>query len=358
MPFTADQLAEVANNTMSFWLDRRKKSKNQNISNKPMLAEFEKRAKERISGGDMTVTVKVKAGQGGLSLQGYSGDDQVGYGNPTGLRHAKYNLREHHMGMVLTHTELKMDGINVIESNGGETIQKVAEGEMIRLAEIYEEKLDMMGEDYDFAKDRLIHGDGTTDPKSLAGIMSILTEAPAAGATGGLSRVLNPWWRNRAATAANASAGGQGAITSTPSNGGALVAFLQGEKRRRTQFSANSKVIYFAGSDWIAAYEQEIRANGNYSMTGYRGEQDAAMGGLRFDGEPIVWDPTLDALGLTKRAIAIDFGAISLEYMKGQRDKQHNPARPYDRYVIYKGLTMTAALVANRLNSSGIYDIA
>lgn len=359
MPFTADQLADIANSAMSFWIDRRRKSQNQNVSNKPMLEGFERRAKERVSGGDGTITVKVKAGQGGLTMQGYSGDDQVAYGNPTGLRNAKYNWKEHHMGMVLTHTELKMDGIQVIETNGTERTSPVEQGELIKLADLYEEKLDMMGEDYDFAKDRLIHGDGTADPKSLAGIMSLLTANPNAGSTGGLSRTLNPWWRNRAATAAFAAAGGQGPITSTPANGGSLITFLQGEKRRRNRFAGGgTNMVYYAGSDWIAAYEGELRANGYYSMTGWRGEQDGAMGGLKFDGDPVVWDPTLDDLGFTKRAIAIDHKQITLEYMKGQRDKQHNPSRPYDRYVIYKGLTMTAALVGRQLNTSGIYDIA
>lgn len=358
MPFTAAELADINNATMDFWLDRRKKSQNQNVSNKPMLAEFEKKAKERVPGGQGDIVVKVKAGQGGLGLQGYSGDDQVGYGNPTGLRNARYPWKEHHMGIVITHTELKKDGIEVIESNGTERTREVSGREETALADLYEEKLDMMGEDYDYALDRLLHADGTTDPKSLAGIMSLLTEAPAAGSTGGLSRVLNPWWRNRAATAANGSAGGQGAITSSVANGGALIQFLQAEKRRRNRFAGRgASVTYFAGSDWIAAYELELRANGNYSMTGWRGEQDGAMGALKFDGDPVVWDPTLDDLGLTKRAIAIDFKQISLEYLKGQRMKRHHPSRPYDRYVLYNGLTMTGALIARQLNTSGIYDI-
>ncbi|ODT60961.1 MULTISPECIES: phage major capsid protein [Paracoccus] len=359
MAFTAAQLADINNSTMAFWLNRRQKSANQNVSNKPMLAEFEKRAKERVTGGNGEIVVKVKAGQGGLTLQGYTGDDQVNYGNPVGLRNARYLWKEHHMGMVITHTELKMDGIEVIESNGTETTRDVPEGELIKLNDLYEEKLDMMGEDFDFAFDRLLHADGTADPKSIAGIMSLLTEAPAAGTTGGLSRVLNPWWRNRAATAANGTAGGQGAITSAPTNGGTLITFLQGEKRRRTRYAGSgANVVYYAGSDWIAAYENEIRANGSYSQTGFRGAQDGAMGGLKFDGDPVVWDPTLDDLGLTKRAIAIDHKQIMLEYMRGQRLKKHQPSRPYDRYVMYNGMTTTCALIAKQLNTSGIYDIA
>lgn len=357
MPFTAAELADINNAAMDFWVNKRK-TQNQNVSNKPMLEGFNRRAKS-FPGGKENVVVNVKSGQGGLTLQGYTGDDQVTYGNPTGLRTARFPWKEHHIGMVITHTELKKDGINVIETSGTERTSEMSGRDEQVLVNLFEEKLDMLGEDYDFALDRLVHGDGTADPKSLAGIMSLLIEAPAAGSTGGLSRVLNPWWRNRAATAANGAAGGQGAITSNVANGGALIQFLQAEKRRRNRYaSGGTQTVYYAGSDWIAAYETELRANGNYSMTGWRGEQDGAMGGLKFDGDPVVWDPTLDDLGLTKRAIAVDHKQIVLYYMDGNRMKKHHPSRPYDRYVLYQGLTMTGVLTARQLSTSGIYDIA
>lgn len=357
MPFTAEQLADINTATMDFWVNKRKTQK-QDLSAMPMLDGFEKRAKT-FPGGKENVVVNVSAGKGGLPLQGYTGDDQVGYGNPTGLRQAKYPWKEHHMGIVITHTELKKDGINVVESNGTERTVEMSGREEQVIVNLYEEKLDMMGNDFDYAKDRLLHGDGTADPKSLAGIMSLLTPAPAAGSTGGLNRVLNPWWRNQAATAANAAAGGQGAITSNPANGGSLIAFLQGEKRRRNR-RANGKVqgVYYAGSDWIGAYENEIRANGKYSQSGFRGPQDGAMGKLYFDGDEIIYDPTMDDIGQSKRAIFVDHSQIVLYYMDGNRLKKHHPSRPYDRYVLYNGLTFTGVLVAKQLNTSGIYDIA
>jgi hypothetical protein len=49
---------------------------------------------------------------------------------------------------------------------------------------------------------------------------------------------------------------------------------------------------------------------------------------------------------------------IQLYYMQGNRMKKHNPARPYDRYVMYNGITTTAVMVASRLNTSAVYDIA
>ena len=37
--------------------------------------------------------------------------------------------------------------------------------------------------------------------------------------------------------------------------------------------------------------------------------------------------------------------------------KKTQPARPYDRYVMYKGLTSTGVMVAQQLNTSGVYEI-
>jgi hypothetical protein len=49
---------------------------------------------------------------------------------------------------------------------------------------------------------------------------------------------------------------------------------------------------------------------------------------------------------------------LKLLYMDGQRMKKHSPSRPYDRYVMYNGITTTAVLIAKQLNTSGVYDIA
>ena len=116
----------------------------------------------------------------------------------------------------------------------------------------------------------------------------------------------------------------------------------------------------FAGSDFIGAYERELRANGQYTNTGFASGNDGAMGDISFNKVPFIYDPTMDDLGLSKRCYTIDMGrtGVRLLYMDGQRMKKHNPARPYDRYVMYNGITTTAVLIAKQLNTSGVYDIA
>jgi len=49
---------------------------------------------------------------------------------------------------------------------------------------------------------------------------------------------------------------------------------------------------------------------------------------------------------------------VQILYMDGYRMKKHNPARPYDRLVMYNGITTTGVMIAKRLNTSAVYDIA
>lgn len=361
MAFTADEIATINNSALDDNIDKGKVWK-QNVANKPMLAAFNEAA-GRFTGGKENVTFAVKSGQGGGNLVGYTGDDQVAYYNPTGIKRAKFPWKEHHIGVTITHTELKIDGIEVIEDGTDQRTVEVDGRESHALVDLLDEKMDTLNEDYAYSLDRLIHGDGSADALALAGIGSLILPSPALGTTGTIGRVANTWWRNRAATAAFASDGGQGAITVSASNGGALIAFLEKEWRQLAKYRQGStKIRIFAGSDWIAGYLQELRANGSYTQTGWQGQNnaDGGMGAPAFKGAPIEYDPTLDALSLAKRAYVIDMSKTGLRllYFNGKRMKKHQPARPYDRYVMYNGITTTAVMIAKQLNTSAVYDIA
>lgn len=355
MAFTADEINDINVGALENYIDKGKVWK-QNVANKPMLQAFDKAA-GRFSGGKDYVSVAVKSGQGGGSLQGYSGDDQVEYYNPTGRKRARSPWKEHHIGMVITHTELKVDGIDIDDTPGDEDTRPMDGREAHALVNLFDEKLDDLGEDYAFSMNRLIHGDGSADPKALAGILSIISDNPTTGTALGINRATNTWWRNDYRTTA---AGND--ITSATTNGGALIEAMDQAARRRSKYrNGQTKVRYFAGTDFIDAYKRELRANGNYSMTGWRnGKPDGSMEDPMHAGLPLEWDPTMDDLGYSKRCYAIDMGKTGLRllYMDGQRMKKHNPARPCDRYVMYNGITTTAVMIAKQLNTSGVYEIA
>ena len=359
MAFTADELANIQNSTLEHYIDKGKVWK-QNVASKPMLKAFNDAAGS-FPGGKEFVSFAVKAGQGGGSLAGYTGDDQVAYYNPTGTKRARTPWKEHHMGTVITHTELKIDGIDVIESGASQRTSEMSGREEFALANLLDEKNDTMGEDFAKSLDALIHGDGSTDAKALAGIKSIILANPFVGSTFGLSRVANPWWRNDAMTAAAAGAGGLGAITSSVADGGALVAAMDKAVRRRMKYAqGGTRTRYFCGSDFQDAYIKELRANGTYYNNGVSDGMDGSMKNPKHGGITLEWDPTMDDNGEAKRCYAIDMGRTGLRllYMDGQRMKKHAPARPYDRYVMYNGITTTCVMIAKQLNTSGVYDIA
>lgn len=358
--FTPDEIANINNSTLETYIDRGTVWK-QDVANKPMLAAFNQSA-GRFTGGNENVSFAVGSGYGGGTLRGYSGDDQLTYYNPTGTKRARFPWKEHFIGMVVTMTELKVDGINVIENGTSQRTSEMSDRSMQALANLLDEKNEKVGADFTMGMDLLIHGDGSSDTKALAGIKSLLLANPFAGSTGGISRVANDWWRNDAMTSAANGAGGFDEITSNTANGGALIEAMDIAARRRSKFrNGQTRVRYFCGSDFIDAYKRELRANGYYTQSGWRGgKPDGSMEDPQHGGLPLEWDPTMDDLGEAKRCYAIDMGrrGVRLLYMDGERMKRHNPARPHDRMVMYNGISTTAVLVAKQLNTSGVYDIA
>lgn len=355
---TVDELANIANASLENYLDKGKVWA-QNIQNKPMLKAFQERA-GKFSGGKEYVSLAVKSGQGGGTLAGYSGDDQLSFYNPTGIKRVKWAWKEHHIGQKITGTELKVDGIDLVESGTDQSTREMDGREAHALANILDEKNADLKEDFDAGLETLIHSDGTADSKALAGITSFILEAPHAGSTGGLSRVANTWWQNRAATTANSAF--QDKITSASTGGGVLIAFLDKEIRQLARYAGGaSNLKWFAGSSFIDAYKAELRANGYYSqsMSKDEGSPDGSMKDPRHAGNEIIYDPWMDDNSKSKFCYVIDMGrkGLRLLYMDGQRMKRHNPARPYDRMVMYHGITTTAVMVARSLRSSAVYEI-
>ena len=354
MPFTADEISNINNSSLEAFIEKGTVFK-QNVANKPMLKAFDE-ARGSFSGGNMFASVGVKSGQGGGSLSGYTHDDQVTYYNPTPNKRAKFGWKEHHIGLVVSHTELKIDGVDIDDTSGSQTTSKMDGREAHVLADLLDGKNEDLGEDYAKSLDLLVHGDGTSDTKALAGIRAFILDVPATGTTGGINRSANAWWRNRAATTANGNV-----VTSNTASGGALLQFLQKDLRLLGKYAqGGTRWRFFAGSDFYDAMEKELRANGNYTMDGFmrEGAVDGGMAPLKFKGKPIEWDPTLDDLGRGKFMYVIDMKRLRLFYMNGQRMKKHNPQRPYDRYVMYNGITTTAVMVAQQLNTSLIAEIA
>jgi hypothetical protein len=369
MALTAANVQNIANAALDFYINKGDSVK-QSIQKRPMLDAFDSKSKTFPGGkGDLDLAVVGDYGAGGTddTLKGYSYADTLLFYNPENIKRVKYPWREHHIGINTTYTELKIDGISVVDEFG--KTSEHSQRDVTVLVELLQNKLDDLSEKYARDMDKLIHGDGTGDAKALAGLKALIKDAPGAtGVTiGGLDTKANVWWRNRARTAAmktaiaadaSLSAWGGDAVASSATDGGALAKVLQFEFRQLQRFGGKPTNA-FVGSAFLEALESELRANGVYTQSGFAsGSTDMSVGKLNFMGIELVYDPTMDDNGMSKRGYFLDMKAIRLYKMENEWLRTHTPARPHDKFVFHRSLTSTGALVATQLNSSLVIDVA
>ena len=370
MAFTANEIASVANASTDFYFNRGETFK-QSVQQRPLLSIMEG-AKKTFPGGKGNISIGVKGvsgdGSGNDVLKGYTHNDLVNFFTPANIKRANYPWREHHLGITLTHTELKIDGISVTDpGSNGEKTSNHSQREMTVLVGLLEDKLFDLGESYARGMNALAYGDGVADPKAMAGLGFIIPDDPTIGSVGGINVATpgNEWWRSRAYTAAMGAKvtgtpalakWGGGPITPNVADGGALLQVLQAERRQLIRYGGKPD-LFVAGSDFIAAMEKEMRANGVYSMTGFEKKQDGSMGDMYFSGSPVLYDPTLDDLGKSKRAYWFDTKNIFLDAMEDEWLHQHTPARPANQFIMYRSITSTGQIVAKQRNSSVVIDV-
>ncbi len=368
--FTQPLLDHVTTAALDYWLNKGTAFQ-QAIQEKPLLAMMESKAKT-FPGGKGNIIVSVKGDYGNTGsigtndkLVGYQLDDQVQYYTPANLKQAIFPWKEHHIGLTLTHSELKADGISVVDTNGEDTSEH-SNRDVTVLVGLLDDALQDISERYAQSLNALLWANGTADPKALAGMAALVTDAPGTGIVAGLDRATYTWWRNRAYTTAMGTAVGTtpalaawgGApIASSATGGGVLIAKLQNEYRQLTRYGGKPNTA-LCGSDWLNALETELRANGNYSMQGFASGKDVSVGTISYMGTDFEYDPSLDALGKNKRCYWWDNRDIYLVKMQDEWKHQHSPARPVDKYLIYRGITSTGQLCARRLNSALVIDIA
>ncbi len=276
----------------------------------------------------------------------------MSYANPANLKRVEYPWKEIHAGITVTLTELKIDGISVADSTTGAKTVEHSDRELTALTGLLEDKLDDMAEGWSRTFNLMLWKDGTQDAKQVAGIMALITDDPTTGVIGGLDRATVTWWRSRAMVGANK-------ITASENNQ-TLTKTLRTEIRQLIRYGGKPDLV-LAGSDFIGNLETEIQAKGIYTQQGFanNGKNDIGMGQISIRGiGDVNYDPTLDDLGFSKRCYFIDTKGIGMRVMDGEDKKTHSPARPATQYALYRAMTWTGGLVAQQLNSSGVYEVA
>lgn len=344
--FTAQELDNISAAVLEFHV--RGAAKVQILQDRPLYNDF-MASKKSFPGGKQYITDPVK-GVFTSSLAGYTGDDEVTFQNPANIKRTQAAWYEMSGGISFTQTELKVAGISVVDTNGAKTTDH-SEQDLFVLTNLLEDKLEDLTEGTRRSLAEIMWRDGTQDPLVPPGITSFILESPTTGTSFGIDRAANAWWRNRASMNIN---------SSTPSNQN-IINTLQTEIRQLRRYVQNPKHKIYAGSTMISAIEAELRSKGNYTLEGWTkggGATDGGMADIMFKGMPIQYDPLLDDLNLERYLYVLDMNAIRWRPMQDEEWKTHLPARPPERYVVYRAVTYTAALTATQLNSSGVYSVA
>ncbi len=345
MPFTVAEIENAANAALEFHF-KRGKVISQTIQEKPLLKAL--MAKEKsFPGGKDNIVVRVK-GIYDTDIQGFDSDDSVDYGNPANIKEATYPWKLVHSGIKVTMHELLKNGISIADTQDGSSTRE--HSEEVRLANVLKDKLEDMQEGTDRGMNGMFWADGSADSKLVPGIQSFVVDDPTDAVTvGGIDQDANTWWRNRANLT----------LTHTTAADQAVVQELQKEFRQLRRFGGNPSLL-LAGSDMMDWIEQELRAKGNYTMEGWSGKGmiDASVADIAFKGKPIQYDPTLDDLSMADRLYVLDPKHIYPMAIEGESMKKHNPARPADKYVLYRAMTWVGGLACDQRNCHGVYKLS
>lgn len=347
MPFTAQELENIANAAFDYYI--KGPALEQSIQERPLYDAMRK-AQKTFPGGKENIVRNVK-GEYTTTFAGYTHDDTVSYSNPANIKQVAFPWKELHAGISLTHTELKKDGISVVDTNGEETVQHT-DREKTAITNLLEDKLGDMSEGSARSFNEILWRDGTQDAKVFAGVLSLVTLTPAVGVTGGIDRATTAWWRNRALV-------GAGKITASGANQ-TLSKTLRSEVRQLRRFGGKPSLV-LCGSKFIDSLELEVSEKGTYTDAGFMkaGSTDIGMADISMRGVGrFQYDPSLDDLGMEKFGFMLDPRHIYLDTMDGEDMKRHSPARPPEKYVLYRGMTYTGGLIADQLNCHGVYEVA
>src|SRR3990167_429588 len=343
MPLSAEELVSLSNASLDHYV--REQPESQVIQDRPLYNDLIAGAKT-FPGGKEYIKKNVK-GQYSSSMSGYSHDDELPYVNPANIKQSQALWYEVASGIKVYYTELKKNGIHVVDSAFGKNV-RASDDELMRISNIFDDKNEDLMEGSQRSLAEMFWRDGTQDAKAIPGILSFMLDSPTTGTTFGISRADNSWWRNLASLLID---------SSTASNNN-LVNDLQLRFRQLRRYAKPTHKIY-AGSTWMDAFEKELRSKGNYTLEGWskQGRIDASMADLAFKGVEIIYEPLLDDLSRAKYAYVLDLKAINLWKMDNEWMVTHNPARPAEQMVLFRGLTCTGGILARRLNSSLVSSI-
>ena len=288
------------------------------------------------------------------NYQRYTGDDQVTYNRKDTTRKAPFQHYEAHDGFTLNETELANNGI--VMSDDDEAVP--TEAEKLQLVSLLDEGWRTLKAGFraNLALDFL--RDGSQSSLAVPGLDLIVSTTPTTGVVGGLDASTATYWQNNASMAIS---------TATA---GTLVKEMEAQHRACTRYGGMQPDFYVCGSKFYDAYRDDSNQQTNRQVitNGKQGVNvDGSTDNVYFKGKLMVWDPDFDALDdvlgaitypWAKRCYFLNSKTVRLRPFKGRWMIVRKPARMYDRYSHFFGITSDHAITCNKRNANAVLSIA
>lgn len=356
MPITAQGLADAANYVLMTYADN--DPVDQFTAGRPFFNWLlEKKKASFFTSGIFNETIRINDSS---SYMNYSYDDQVGYGVKDTIRQAPFQSYEAHDGFGMNETDLANKGIIVTSDTN--TVTTRAERQIIvdQLKENYETLKSGFQRNFDLE----MHRDGTQSTKAAPGLDALISTTPGTGVVGGLDPATYTFWQNRAT------------LNISTTVAGTLVQAMEKAWRDCMVIGGMEPDAIFCGGKFFDAYRNDAPLTVNRQIQlagadhnpkgGFTVDNGAKQNGVFFKGVPLIYDPTFDTLqsllnptvNWDKRCYFLNSKSIRLRPSQGRWMINRNPARIYDRYVHYMGLTSAYGLTVNQRNNQAVLSIA
>lgn len=339
--FTADQLDQLVQSTLPFYIKDKLFAQADYAT--PALMKF--RGKKKTYPGGTEIIINARFGKQSQFDLVTTSDQQLTFNEYNPLKQARYTWEMNHLGLTFSWQEALTAGFSIKNGDSG-NFPAVPKQDEIRIQNFLTSKYEQMDYDarYSFSQDRI----WSTGSNGFPGVPALITDSPATGVTGGLSRAAQPLWRNRARVGASK-------ITPSAANQ-TLTQILRSEMVQLRRYGSANHVAY-CGSLFMEALRVEMTAKGDYTQTGFNKSIEIGVNAVTLDGMMFMYEPALDENSESDRCYIVDHDSIFLYMHAGNDMTMHEPARPYDRLSYYKSLLWSGAMVAHRLNSSGVYEV-
>lgn len=284
----------------------------------------------------------------------WEGDEKLKFYTPSGVKRAVTNARNRHLGLRVPHDMLSEYGVSLVDTNSGLATKDHMKAASVKLHDPLRTMVKMAMEGRERDRQEMLWSDGSDSRLNVPGVKYWIHDDPtAAVVVAGLDQGVITGWRNRSSLG----------IIANKSNASeqTLVTRLSQEYRQLRKFGGGPNKSY-AGSDFLEQLENELRARGSYTDSGWSksGTIDISADDVDFKGMRFEYDPTLDDIGEAKRMYWLQIGEEGLQvmFMDGKKEQVLDPAREHDRLVSYRSFITTMATRMKSRQGSGVYSIA